>query len=91
MCIFELCVFKVPQCNYDILNYSNIVQGRLQALELKINDTNLTVLNIYGPIKDEVSLFEKLEEFVLLNNDKSLIIGGYFNTFQTLIKTEKMA
>ena len=44
---------------------------------------------MYGPNKDEVSLFEKLEKFVLLNDDKSLTIGGDFNIFQTLIKTEK--
>ena len=84
-----VCILINDEYNCDILNYSDIVQGRLQALELKINDTNITVLNIYGPNKDEVSLFEKLEEFVLLNDDKSLIIGGDFNTFLDIDKDKK--
>ena len=77
------------ELNCDIINYFDIVKGRLQALEIKINDTNMTILNIYGPNKDEVSLFEKLEEFVLLNDDKSLIIGGDFNTFLDADKDRK--
>ena len=84
-----VCILINDEFSCDILNYFDIIKGRLQALELKINDTIITVLNIYGPNKDEVSLFEKLEEFVLLNDDKSLIIGGDFNTFLDVDKDRK--
>ena len=76
-----VCILINDDFNCDIINYFNIVNGQLQAIELKINDKNITLINIYGPNKDEILLFEKLEEFVLLNDDKSLIIGGDFNTF----------
>ena len=70
----------------DILNYFDIFKGRLQAIELKINDKNITIINIYGPNNDEILLFEKLEEFMLLHDDKSIITGGDFNT---VLDTEK--
>ena len=76
-----VCILINHELNCDGLTYFDIVNGRLQAIELKINHKKLTVVNIYGPNNDEVSLFEKLEEFISLNNDKSLIIGGDFNTF----------
>ena len=88
-CIFKweksnsqgVCILINDEFNCDVLNYFNIVNGQLQAIELKINDKTITVINIYDPNKDEVLLFDKLEEFVSLNDDKSLIIGGDFNTF----------
>ena len=76
-----ICVLINDELNCDVLNYFDIVNGRLQAIELKINDKNITLVNIYGPNKDDISLFEKLEEFVSSNDDKSLVIGGDYNTF----------
>ena len=38
-----VCILINDDCNCDILNYSDIVKGRLQALELKIKDTNITI------------------------------------------------
>ena len=73
----------------EIVNYFDIFKGRLQALEIRINDRNITIINIYGPNNDEISLFEKLEEFLLLNNDKSIIVGGDFNTILDIEKDRK--
>ena len=76
-----VCILFNNSFKYDTVNHTEIVPGRLHVVDIKSDDIFLKVINIYGPNKDEVSLFEKLEEFVLLNDDKSLVIGGDFNTF----------
>ena len=73
----------------DVVDYTDIFKGRLQAIKLKINHKNITIINIYGPNNDESLLFEKLEEFVLLNDDRSIIIGGDFNTVLDIDKDKK--
>ena len=67
--------------NCEIVDYCDIVTGRLQSLEIKINDKTLVLINIYGPNKDEVHVFDKLDDFLTNNTDKNVIIGGDFNTF----------
>ena len=37
-------------------------------------------MNIYGPIKDDPSLFDTLENTLLTNDDKSYIISGELNS-----------
>ena len=46
-------------CN--ILNYTEIICGRLQALEIKINKNELIVINIYDPNNGDINIFSKLE------------------------------
>ena len=53
---------------------------RLQSLELKIHEKLITTINIYGPNKDELNIFEILEAYIRSNEDKNFIIGGDFNT-----------
>ena len=66
--------------NYNIIEYRDLMPGRLQTLEIEINDKNLTLINIYGPNKDDTSVFENLENYVNNNNEKTFIMGGDFNT-----------
>ena len=66
--------------NCKIINYEEIIQGRLQSLELEINEHTVTIINIYGPNTDDVSLFNKLDEYLGSNDEKTFIIGGDFNT-----------
>ena len=35
---------------------------------------------MYGPNKDDVTFFEKLEFFMMENEDKDIISGGDYNT-----------
>ena len=35
---------------------------------------------MYGPNNDEIRIFEKLEEYIKENEEKTIIIGGDFNT-----------
>ena len=38
-------------CN--IINYTDIITDRLQALDIKVNNKEITIINIYGPNKDD--------------------------------------
>lgn len=57
-------------------------QGRYIILDITINDVRLTLVNLYGPNKDEPIFFKvlktKLEEF----KNSKIVIGGYFNVVQ---------
>ena len=66
--------------SYNILNYTEIICGRLQALEIKINENELIVINIYGPNNDDINIFSKLEKFIQENDEKTILIDGDFNT-----------
>lgn len=69
-----------PNLSCRIENYTEIVSGRMQSLNITINGKNLTLINIYGPNNDDITLFTKLGDFINDNDDKTFIIGGDFNT-----------
>ena len=57
-----------------------IVPGRLHVVDIKSDDIFLKVINIYGPNKDDISLFDTLQLYINGNEDSDFIIGGDFNT-----------
>ena len=69
-----------PSLNYVITKHTDIIPGRAQALELVINDKDITILNVYGPNTDDINVFNDLLIYLNANNDKSFVIGGDFNT-----------
>ena len=69
-----------PDLPYEILNYTELICGRVQSLELKIHEKPITIINIYGPNKDELNVFETLDMYIRSNDEKNFIIGGDFNT-----------
>ena len=64
----------------SIINHHEIIPGRLQALEIKIESNSIILLNIYGPNDDNAYVFVKLKQFLEDNSDKYFIIAGDFNT-----------
>ena len=54
--------------------------GRIQALELTVNDKVLVILNIYGPNTDDIFCFKMLENYLKEYKEKTIIVGGDFNT-----------
>ena len=54
--------------------------GRLQALEILINEKEITLINLYGPNNDDPAFFEQLEKYIRENNEKKFIVGGNFKT-----------
>ena len=69
-----------PCFSYTIQNYKEIVTGRMQALELTINDKEITIINVYGPNNDNTNFYQILTEYMKENEEKTFIIGGDFNT-----------
>ena len=49
-------------------------------MNLKIHEKPITIINIYGPNKDELNIFEILEAYIRSNEDKNFINGGDFIT-----------
>ena len=69
-----------PTVSYTIQKYTELIPGRMQALELIINDKEIYFINIYGPNNDDCNFFEQLEKYLKENDEKTFIIGGDFNT-----------
>ena len=44
--------------SYTIQKYSELIPGRMQILEIIINDKEISLINIYGPNNDDVNFFE---------------------------------
>ena len=42
-----------PTVSYTIQKYTDLIPGRMQALELIINDKEIYFINIYGPNNDD--------------------------------------
>ena len=62
-----------------INNMTEILEGRILALDIVLNETEIKLINIYGPNNDDTAFFKKLESFCAENEDKNFIIGGDFN------------
>ena len=69
-----------PNFSSTVKGYKEIIIGRLQAVELTINEKDFVILNIYGPNTEDLTHFNTLEAYLKDNTDKTLIIGGDFNT-----------
>ena len=74
---------------YKVVEYKNIVDGRLQSLKLLINDKEYTILNVYGQNNDKVDFLNTLEKYIIDNNSDTFIIGGDFNTVIDVKKDKK--
>ena len=66
--------------NCNIKRYTDITPGRVQALELIVDEKEITIVNIYGPNNDDITVFNDLLTYMNNNCEKSFIIGGDFNT-----------
>ena len=75
-----VCILFNSTVKFSIINYIDIIEGRLQAVDIQYNDTNITLINVYGPNTDDSTLFDSLNNYVLHNADNTFIIGGDFNT-----------
>ena len=72
-----------------IANYDWIIQGRLQTLEVEVNEHTFTIISIYDPNTNDISLFNKLDEYLGWNDENTFIIGGDFNTILKVELDEK--
>ena len=49
-------------------------------MDLKVNNKEITIINIYGPNNDDSAIFDTLNNFIINNEEKTFIIGGDYNT-----------
>jgi len=75
-----VCILFNPKINIKIEHVTDILSGRILACEVNLENIIVTIVNIYGPNKDNTHIFEKLNTFLLEHNDQTFIIGGDFNT-----------
>ena len=74
------CILINSKLNLEIVKHVIICNGRVHALDIIINEKEITIINIYGPNTDNTAFFQDLEDYILSNDDKSFIIAGDFNT-----------
>ena len=77
-----VCVLLSVNCGLEILEVHRDSEGRLLLLNLSYGGCKFTIVNLYGPNKDDVNTFQNLH--VLLNDygEEPMVIGGDFNTIQ---------
>lgn len=78
-----------PNFSYTVKGYTEIIIGRLQAVEITFNDKDLVILNIYGPNTDDVTHFDTLETYIKDNTDTTIIIGKILIQFSTLKRIKR--
>ena len=67
--------------NFQKLAVKTDHDGRFIILKAKIGDETYTLVNVYGPNKDEPAFYSNLfEEALLLHDSDHIIVGGDFNT-----------
>ena len=69
----------------SIQNYTEIIPGTMQTLEIIVNDEEMNLINSYGHDNEDGNFFEQLEKH-LKTTKKNLIIFGDFNTKEKLDK-----
>ncbi len=69
-----------PNLNYKIEQYTEIIIGRMQALNVCISDKVYTLINLYGPNENSYIFYQHLDAYIESTEPETLIIGGDFNT-----------
>ena len=67
-------IFINPTVLYNIQNYTELIPGRMQALELIINDKEINLISVYGPNNDDGNFFEQLETYLREKMKKYLLL-----------------
>ena len=70
---------------FELIESKKDDNGRFLLINCKIHDTQLILINIYSPTKDNPSgqnnFYNYIYEIIDTNSDKNIIIGGDFNTY----------
>jgi exonuclease III len=52
-------IFLHPNSDIELSNFNEIIIGRLITADIKIQDITITLINIYGPNKDDLYILKK--------------------------------
>jgi len=69
-----------PKCTHVIQKYTEIIEGKLQAIEIMIDEKLITIINIYGSNLDDIQDLIQLEKYLNEHDENTFMIGGDFNT-----------
>ena len=61
-------------------NHNTIIEGRLQSLNITIDEKEFFIINQYAPNDDKTDFLQTLDTIVYEDDDKSLVIWRDFNT-----------
>ena len=61
------------------ISVKELVIGRLMVMKIEIQGINVNIINIYGPNRDDVECFYKMQQFIEENSTENFLIGGDFN------------
>jgi exonuclease III len=67
-------------CNCKILEYQEIIVGRMQRIKLEIEEKVINIFNVYAPNNDDINFFNILETNLDKFSDEILLVGGDVNT-----------
>ena len=73
-----VCILLKPSVSFDILNVTHDDSGRILLVILKVNDTPITVANVYGPNNDDAAFMLQLHSMLNEIGEEPFIIGGDF-------------
>ena len=63
-------LFNPKNTNIHVKHHYAISEGKLSCVDICLNETELSIINVYGPNKDDPTLFNNLEQFILSNDRK---------------------
>ena len=77
---------------YTFKEYNSIIEGRMKSLKLVIKEKEYIFLNIYAPNNstENYNFLIKIEDFIILNDSETMIIGGDFNIVIDIDMDKKM-
>ena len=61
---------------FTLLEYKEIINGRLQVLKINISEIDIVLINIYGPNKDDISFFNTVETVIKQCENETNNRGG---------------
>lgn len=73
-------IFINTSCNCKILEYQEVIVGRMQRIKLEIEEKVINIFNVYAPNNDDINFFNILETNLDKFSDEILLVGGDFNT-----------
>ena len=56
--------------NIKVSNFKDVIPGRLASLDITIHETQITLINVYGPNLDESNFYKTLHTIINGNSDK---------------------
>ena len=72
-------IFIGSKFEYSLKEVEKDDDGNLIVLNIKIQDMEFKIINLYGPNQDSSEFFDTVNEFITHNEQDYLIVYGDFN------------